>query len=433
MFVDRYRILNRVGLSFGERLHEERNLARRDGANRPFDALTVVRRHDDVGDARRAVVKDERGRFAGFGEFQSDLDLLLLVGVVVNDRGKNRFVAARQESRLFHADDKVLRGHDARLAGADPQTVADGPRGDLPRREVVGHVDFDVDNAVVVRDEIGDPVREIGEVFTNLRLGEGRFVARLRFRAVFERRGFFFHHRGGRRRGKRFRFRSRLHRRRGVGDGFFGDFHIVEGGARHRGHCHAASHAAHAARHRAHRGVKGAIAILSESSRRLRTGEAARHCDAAKRADRSHAIRRVGVPEAQISDVEVRTTAETRHVIRRSVTPPFPEELADIADVRAARNRLQRLIVDGYDRLTYDRLAVRVGETELKLRLFARLDAFLFRGNRDVEHALLRRNDDFLLFLDHSPVEDGKRVDEEVRLVALFDLNVVVGDAIFKI
>ena len=73
---------------------------------------------------------------------------------------------------------------------------------------------------------------------------------------------------------------------------------------------------------------------------------------------------------------------------------PFPEELPDLGHVGAAGDVLDRLVVDGHDGGADEGLAVEIGELHLDRGLLAGL-VFLGGGqDLDVEHALLRRDDD---------------------------------------
>ena len=190
VFVNRQRFLDRVRLSRRERLHEEIDLSRLRRFDAPVDALGAVDRNVDLHFLR--IEKFQRA-FLPFvlGEGEGDGRALVGIGVIMNDGGKNRFVAARQESGLLHPDDHVFRRDERGFSGTDAQSRGDSPRVDVPRREILWDVDLDFDRAVVVGGQVGGPVCKVGKIRTNDRFGKllgrrrggGDFSYLLRFKA----------------------------------------------------------------------------------------------------------------------------------------------------------------------------------------------------------------------------------------------------------
>ena len=76
---------------------------------------------------------------------------------------------------------------------------------------------------------------------------------------------------------------------------------------------------------------------------------------------------------------------------------------------------------------------VDVGETQLDRRFFAGLDPLGVRLNGDVQDAFLRWNGEFLLFGVDLAAKDGRRLNEDVRLVGDLDRHVDVSQTIFQL
>ena len=103
--------------------------------------------------------------------------------------------------------------------------------------------------------------------------------------------------------------------------------------------------------------------------------------------------------------------------------PPLPEEVLDLRHVRAAGDVLDRLVVNAQHGRTDERLAVKVSQLHLHLRGGAGFVLVLTRLHGDVEHTLLRRDDDLTHLLMQLSVGDLQCLNKKVRHVALYDVD----------
>ncbi len=104
---------------------------------------------------------------------------------------------------------------------------------------------------------------------------------------------------------------------------------------------------------------------------------------------------------------------------------PLPEERLDVRDVRAARDVLDGLVVDGQHGRARERLAVGAGELDLDPGLLAGLVGLLRGLDRDIDDPRLGRDGDLAHLVVDLAVGDREGLDEEVGHVAGDDADLL--------
>ena len=143
--------LDGVGLFVGQAAHSHDCFAFGDDFDAPIDARFAI--GGDFDRAGRFIERLQRRAV----ELQFDLHLLLGLQVVVNDGRENDFIAFDEESRRLQADDQVLGRDDVETGFADVRAATHRPGANLPGRQILGHVEFDLRDAVAVGFQRSNP------------------------------------------------------------------------------------------------------------------------------------------------------------------------------------------------------------------------------------------------------------------------------------
>ena len=118
-----------------------------DDLHAPIDALLAAGGNFDL---LHEVVALHRRRGLSLGISSETVTSFSLLEIVVDVRREDDFVLLHEEPRRLQADDEVLARDDFGFAAADLRAVAHRPDLDLPAGEVLGHVELDLGDAVLV-------------------------------------------------------------------------------------------------------------------------------------------------------------------------------------------------------------------------------------------------------------------------------------------